>query len=93
MEQEKAHLRYNESRDALATALLAGSAYSNSLKQSLDAPREDTQRVKEIAELLWEFENKRDGKADEDWFHAEKIIRRAKTLESVEDADLQEVLR
>jgi hypothetical protein len=39
--------------------------------------------VKDLAELIWELEHKPDGKADDDWFRAESILRRAEESQSV----------
>jgi len=64
LELEKARLAYNACRDALARHLLASSA-----------PRTYGDRVKRMAELLWEVEGRPDGKADEDWYRAEEIVR------------------
>jgi hypothetical protein len=33
--------------------------------------------VRRIAELLWEFDDRRDGRADENWRRAEEIVRSA----------------
>jgi len=82
LDREKAYARYENCRDALAGALLAGSPRNVLPRQTLTLPQENAERVKEIAELLWEFENRREGQADDDWFRAENIFRRAMANES-----------
>ena len=37
----------------------------------------DRDRVREIAELRWELAGKPEGTADDDWYRAEEIVRRA----------------
>jgi hypothetical protein len=64
LELEKARLAYNACRDALARHLLASST-----------PRTHGDRVKRMAELLWEVEGRPDGTADQDWHRAEEIVR------------------
>jgi len=66
LELEKARLAYNLCRDALASHLMASST-----------PRTYGDRVRRMAELLWEVEGRPDGTADEDWHRAEEIVRRA----------------
>ena len=82
LDREKAYARYENCRDALAAALLSGSPRNVLPRQAFVLPQENTERVKEIAELLWEFENRREGQADDDWFRAENIFRRAMANES-----------
>jgi hypothetical protein len=74
LELERAHLHYNQCRDALAQSLLSGSAGSFEHALSSAAANDTVEHVRQIAELLWEFENKRDGGADEHWYRAEKIV-------------------
>ncbi len=71
LELERARLRYNNCRDALASSLVPNS------KLALAAPREHVQHIREFALLLWDFEDRREGRADDDWYRAEKIIRSA----------------
>jgi hypothetical protein len=91
LELERARVRYNNCRDALAAALLSGSPREFRSGSASVSPRPHTERIREIAELIWAFENKREGRADEDWFRAEKIIRCA--AESTPEDCLQEALR
>jgi hypothetical protein len=71
VELERARLRYNNCRDALASALLPDSILAS-------APsRESVEHVREFAKLLWDFEDRREGRADDDWYRAEKIVRSA----------------
>jgi len=83
LEREKAYARYEKCRDALAAELLSGSPRRFLPRPTFSLPQQNTERVKEIAELLWEFEHRREGKADDDWFRAENIFRRAMAGESV----------
>ena len=71
MELEMARLRYNNCRDALACALLPGS------NLSVGMPQDHIGNIREIADLLWNLENRREGRADEDWYRAERIVRSA----------------
>jgi iron uptake system EfeUOB component EfeO/EfeM len=68
---ERARLHYNNCRDALASALLPNS------KLAFAAPREHVQHIREFAQLLWDLDDRRDGRADDDWYRAEKIVRSA----------------
>lgn len=78
VELERARLHYNRCRDALASALLPGSILAS-------APsRENVEHVREFAKLLWDFEDRRDGRADDDWYRAEKIVRSAAAEKSRE---------
>jgi len=70
LDLEKAHLAYNEARDALVQSLLPTSV-----------PAPPTQRqdhlhdVQTIAELLWESAGRPTGTAEEDWRRAEAIVK------------------
>ena len=76
MELEMARLRYNNCRDALACALLPDTNLSAGVSQN--GGRQDyVGHVREIADLLWNLENRREGRADEDWYRAERIVRSA----------------
>jgi hypothetical protein len=41
------------------------------------APRDPVEHIREFAQLLWDFEDRRDGRAEDDWYRAEKIVRSA----------------
>jgi DUF2934 family protein len=71
IELERARLHYNDCRDALAAALRPDSQLASA------PPREQVQHIREFARLLWDFEDRRDGRADEDWYRAERIVRSA----------------
>ena len=71
LELERARLHYNNCRDALAAALRPGSNLAPM------ASGDHVGHIRELARLLWDFENRRDGRADEDWYRAEKIVRSA----------------
>jgi hypothetical protein len=73
LELEKAHLAYDEARDALVNSLLP-SAQAAGRAAPVQNHRED---VRTIAELLWESAGRPSGTAEEDWQRAEAIVRRA----------------
>lgn len=81
--QEKAYGRYENCRDRLAEVLLADNLRSVLPRQVLLIPRGNSERVKDLAELIWELEHKPEGRADDDWFRAESILRRAEESEGV----------
>ncbi len=64
LELEKARARYRQSRDALASVLLSGRPARFAEIQWSAPPRDDNQCVKEIAQLPWEFEVRREGFAE-----------------------------
>ncbi|HTB18204.1 MAG TPA: DUF2934 domain-containing protein [Bryobacteraceae bacterium] len=69
LELEKAHLAYNEARDALVRSMLPASV------QGQTRPLQDhNQDVHAIAELLWESAGRPTGTAEEDWQRAEAIV-------------------
>jgi hypothetical protein len=70
LDLEKARVVYNHRRDVLAQQLMKSAPVSASNEPSAD-------RVREIAELRWELAGKPDGTADDDWYRAEEIVRRA----------------
>ena len=74
---EKARVIYDGCRDALARELLPPSEKASF--PSVDPPQAATERVKSIAELLWESAGRPDGTAEEDWHLAEEIVKRAAT--------------
>lgn len=72
LELEKAHLVYEEARDALMQLLLPPA--QQNLKRSAQDHHQD---VPAIAELLWESAGRPTGTAEEDWRRAEAIVQRA----------------
>ena len=74
-EAERARVIYDQCRDALAQAMLPPARRDRLPKQ--DSPEAVTERVRSIAELLWETAGRPDGTADADWHLAEQIVRRA----------------
>ena len=68
LDLEKARVNYNQHRDVLAQQLASFSVRPES---------DSAYRVREIAELRWELAGKPDGTADENWYRAEEIVRRA----------------
>ncbi len=77
MEVEKARVIYDGCRDALAAQLLP--AANRAAIPPKDPPQVVTERVKSIAELLWETAGRPDGTAEADWRLAEEIVKRAAT--------------
>src|SRR5579871_4554549 len=77
LEAERARVIYDQCRDALAQALLPPARRAKLPSQ--DSPEAVTQRVRSIAELLWETAGRPEGTADADWRLAEQIVKRAAT--------------
>jgi hypothetical protein len=77
VEVEKARAIYDGYRDALARQLLPAARTTGFT--IADSPQAVTERVKSIAELLWESAGRPEGTADADWRLAEEIVRRAAT--------------
>jgi len=76
LEVEKTRVVYDECRDAMARHFMRSRpalAHQSDSRQAID------ERVRNIAELLWESSGKPDGTAEEDWHRAEEIVRRAVT--------------
>jgi len=69
VELEKAHLAYNEARDAFLQTLLPSSARLQTTRSN-----DYTHDVPAIAELLWEGAGRPTGTAEEDWRRAEAIV-------------------
>lgn len=76
LDRERAYAHYERCRDELAAAILPDLSKRIILGQNFSPPHENVERVKEIAESIWELENRPEGKADDDWFRAESILRR-----------------
>ncbi|MGB6945007.1 MAG: DUF2934 domain-containing protein [Bryobacteraceae bacterium] len=75
LELEKAHLAYNEARDAFVRTMLPPSAGAQPKRGGV---REDhNEDVQAIAELLWEGAGRPTGTAEEDWLRAEAIVKSA----------------
>jgi hypothetical protein len=70
LELEKAHLAYNEARDAFVRSLLPASA-----RAQPDQRQDHSHDVQAIAELLWEGAGRPTGTAEEDWLRAEAIVK------------------
>jgi len=73
---EHARLVYNDVRDTLAASLMSPDR-SRALFAIPAAVRREHNRVRSIAELLWELAGKPQGSADDDWYRAERVVRRA----------------
>lgn len=73
LQLEQARVAHNHARDLLAYTILRPGR-----PVSLSAAGDSYgMRVKRVAELLWEFEGRREGKADDHWFRAERIVQHA----------------
>jgi Protein of unknown function (DUF2934) len=79
LELEKVRVAYNSRRDELARQLLSSSALAEGALDGVaqDQSQANAARVKQMAELLWEFSGRPEGTADDDWHRAEEILRRA----------------
>jgi len=72
LELEKAHLAYNDARDALVRSLLPPS-----VPPAPEQRQDHVHDVPAIAELLWESAGRPTGTAEEDWRRAEAIVQSA----------------
>jgi hypothetical protein len=72
LELEKARKAYSSARDAVAQHLQPALPLNPSLANAA--------HVKGIAALLWEGAGRPEGTARDDWFRAEKIVRRANAV-------------
>jgi hypothetical protein len=79
LDLEKAHLAYNEARDAFVRTLLPPSegARPDEGGAGQDHTQDHTNDVQAIAELLWESTGRPTGTAEQDWLRAEAIVRSA----------------
>ena len=77
LELEKAHWAYDRCRDALAVELLP--AYMRGAFRRVEPNSAEVyeDRVRAVAQLLWESLGRPDGTADDDWNRAEQIVSRA----------------
>jgi Protein of unknown function (DUF2934) len=73
---EQARLTYNETRDTLAVRMMTPEL-SRTFSAIPVSTRREQARVKSIAELIWELTGKPQGSADDDWYRAERVARRA----------------
>ena len=73
---EQARLTYNDTRDTLAAFLMSPEA-RREFWMVPAAKRQETRRVKGLAELFWELAGKPQGSADDDWYRAERVVRHA----------------
>jgi DUF2934 family protein len=76
---ELARQDYNASRDVLAREMLQRST-RRIPRARHEFPGSDLTRVKAIAKLLWDLTGRPEGKAEENWYRAEDIIRRTHAL-------------
>ncbi len=75
LDLEKARKAYSGARDAVAQTL--------QLALPLNRPLADAGHVKGIAALLWEVAGRPEGTEHDDWFRAEKIVRRANAVPAI----------
>ncbi len=75
LELEKAHLAYNDARDAFVRTLMPASAGAQ--PNPGGASQDHSEDVQAIAELLWEGAGRPTGTAEEDWRRAEAIVKSA----------------
>jgi len=64
---------YRIARDVLLHEMIPSEDRANATQDDIAHP----ERVKEIAELLWELEGRPDDSALDDWYRAEAILRRS----------------
>jgi hypothetical protein len=81
-ELEKARVYYRQTRDSLASVLLSRRPGKFAEDQLSTRLQDDNQHVREVAQVLWELEARREGFADDDWYRAEEIIRSARAAHS-----------
>jgi hypothetical protein len=77
LELEKAHWLYDRCRDALAVELLPASMRGAFRDMEPNSAEVYEDRVRAVAQLLWESVGRPEGTADDDWNRAEQIVRRA----------------
>jgi len=77
LELEKAHWAYDRCRDALAVELLPASMRDAFRHMEPNSAGVYEDRVRALAQLLWESVGRPEGTADDDWNRAEQIVSRA----------------
>ncbi len=75
LELEKAHLAYNDARDAFVRSLMPASAGAQ--PNPAGARQDHSEDVQAIAELLWAGAGRPTGTAEQDWLRAEAIVKSA----------------
>jgi hypothetical protein len=73
---EHARLAYNDVRDSLAASRMS-SRDAQLFWTVPGSTRQRREHVKTIAELLWQLSGRPQGSAEDDWYRAERVIRRA----------------
>jgi hypothetical protein len=73
---EQARLAYNDTRDTLA-AFLMPAEDREAFWTIPAATRQESRRVKGLAELFWEMAGRPQGSAEDDWYRAERVVRHA----------------
>jgi hypothetical protein len=77
LELEKAHWVYDCCRDALAVELLPASMRGTFRLMEPNSAEAYEDRVRAVAQLLWESAGRPGRTADDDWHRAEQIVRAA----------------
>jgi hypothetical protein len=77
LELEKAHWAFDRCRDALAVELLPASMRGAFRHMEPNSAEVYEDRVRAVAQLLWESVGRLEGTADDDWNRAEQIVRQA----------------
>jgi hypothetical protein len=77
LELEKAHTVYDRCRDALAVKLVSASMRGAFRYMEFNSAEVYEDRVRAVAQLLWESVGRPEGTADDDWNRAEQIVSRA----------------
>lgn len=75
LELEKAHWVYDRCRDEIAVELLPASMRSVFRRIEPNSAEVYEDRVRAVAQLLWESLGRLEGTADDDWNRAEQIVR------------------
>ena len=79
VELEQAHWVYDRCRDALAVELVPASMRGAFRHIEPNSAEVYEDRVRAVAQLLWESVGRPEGTADDDWIRAEQIVRLAAT--------------
>jgi len=79
LELERARVLYGARRDSLAGQFWPASTRDALAVAPCVFSQPNENRVRVIAELMWERAGRPDGTAENDWYRAEKIIQRAAT--------------
>jgi hypothetical protein len=74
LELEKARMAHNRARDLLARSLAnAAPARGHDIGFAPETEN-DSHRVRNVAQLLWDLAGRPDGTAERDWYRAERLV-------------------